>query len=236
MPNLSIWNSVDPMADKYPSLSPYNYCAWNPMKLVDPEGDSIILSKSAEAIHAKYYNKKGYEEYTNLYNKLNRDESVLFYFKEGNDNQYAKSQGSNGIIDYSETQLASYSHGCFDVEWGTPNDNYGGTIEHVYMEEFRHAGQIVEGDYKLSAASTIESEYNAKRFAIQNTRNRYSLYYDDNINHIYSIPTELYIIDTYGPERAKQYLKYGIDVDAKNRDNNVINRKEGGHYNVFPIR
>ena len=36
--DLSLWLSVDPMADKYPSLSPYNYCAWNPMKLVDPDG------------------------------------------------------------------------------------------------------------------------------------------------------------------------------------------------------
>ena len=26
------------MADKYPSLSPYAYCAWNPVKLVDPDG------------------------------------------------------------------------------------------------------------------------------------------------------------------------------------------------------
>lgn len=36
--DLSLWLSVDPMADKYPSLSPYNYCAWNPVKLVDPDG------------------------------------------------------------------------------------------------------------------------------------------------------------------------------------------------------
>ena len=40
--DLSIWLSVDPMADKYPSLSPYNYCAWNPMKLVDPNGDTLV--------------------------------------------------------------------------------------------------------------------------------------------------------------------------------------------------
>ena len=33
-----IFLSVDPMADKYPSLSPYAYCAWNPVKLVDPDG------------------------------------------------------------------------------------------------------------------------------------------------------------------------------------------------------
>ena len=35
---LTGWLSVDPMADKYPGLSPYNYCAWNPVKLVDPDG------------------------------------------------------------------------------------------------------------------------------------------------------------------------------------------------------
>ena len=33
--------SVDPMADKYPSISPYAYCAWNPMKLVDPDGRDV---------------------------------------------------------------------------------------------------------------------------------------------------------------------------------------------------
>ena len=38
-PSLSgLFISVDPMADKYPSLSPYAYCAWNPVNLVDPEG------------------------------------------------------------------------------------------------------------------------------------------------------------------------------------------------------
>ncbi len=34
----TVWLSVDPMADKYPSISPYAYCAWNPLKLVDPKG------------------------------------------------------------------------------------------------------------------------------------------------------------------------------------------------------
>ena len=38
---LTGWLSVDPMADKYPGLSPYNYCAWNPIKLVDPDGEQL---------------------------------------------------------------------------------------------------------------------------------------------------------------------------------------------------
>ena len=32
------WLSVDPMMDKYPNVSPYAYCVWNPVKLVDPDG------------------------------------------------------------------------------------------------------------------------------------------------------------------------------------------------------
>ena len=39
--DLSIWLSVDPMSDKYPSLSPYVYCADNPIKLVDPNGEEF---------------------------------------------------------------------------------------------------------------------------------------------------------------------------------------------------
>ena len=38
MSNLPIWLSVDPLADKYPNISPYAYCNWNPVKFVDPDG------------------------------------------------------------------------------------------------------------------------------------------------------------------------------------------------------
>jgi RHS repeat-associated protein len=37
----SIWLSVDPMSDKYPHLTSYNYCANNPVMLVDPDGMEI---------------------------------------------------------------------------------------------------------------------------------------------------------------------------------------------------
>ena len=56
---MTMWLSVDPMADKYPGFSPYAYCAWNrptgghehrliksnivnnPVKLVDPDGEEV---------------------------------------------------------------------------------------------------------------------------------------------------------------------------------------------------
>lgn len=41
---MTMWLSVDPMANKYPSISPYAYCAWNPVKLVDPDGREFCLN------------------------------------------------------------------------------------------------------------------------------------------------------------------------------------------------
>ena len=32
------WISVDPLADKYPWITPYAYCEWNPVKFIDPDG------------------------------------------------------------------------------------------------------------------------------------------------------------------------------------------------------
>ena len=39
-PDLSIWLSVDPMSDKYPNLTPYAYCANNPVNFIAPDGRS----------------------------------------------------------------------------------------------------------------------------------------------------------------------------------------------------
>ena len=44
---MTMWLSVDPMADKYPSISPYVYCAWNPVKLTDPDGEEIYPTQTS---------------------------------------------------------------------------------------------------------------------------------------------------------------------------------------------
>ena len=53
---MTMWLSVDPMADKYPGVSPYNYCLWNPVKFIDPDGNSPIKGiTSAIKIARKAY-------------------------------------------------------------------------------------------------------------------------------------------------------------------------------------
>ncbi len=42
-PRISTWISVDPLAEKYPNISPYVYCADNPINAIDPDGRKILF-------------------------------------------------------------------------------------------------------------------------------------------------------------------------------------------------
>jgi len=49
----SRWFSVDPLANKYPSLSPYNFVDNNPIKNVDPDGAEIVGETKKDARQAQ---------------------------------------------------------------------------------------------------------------------------------------------------------------------------------------
>ena len=46
-PVLAMWYGVDALAEKYPNIGGYVYCAGNPVKLVDLDGDSPTLATAA---------------------------------------------------------------------------------------------------------------------------------------------------------------------------------------------
>jgi RHS repeat-associated protein len=54
MSDISVWLSCDPMKDKYPYQSPYTYCGWNPIRIIDPdgrsEGDGIFVDGTGKQI------------------------------------------------------------------------------------------------------------------------------------------------------------------------------------------
>jgi RHS repeat-associated protein len=69
---LSIWLSVDPMSDKYPNLTPYAYCANNPVILVDPDGREFVeldIKFDVDEDPTRYRNTKGELLYETLDNQ-----------------------------------------------------------------------------------------------------------------------------------------------------------------------
>lgn len=54
---IALWLSVDPMFEKYPGLSPYNYCLGNPIKLMDPDGNEPQNIKEREMAYRDFQEK-----------------------------------------------------------------------------------------------------------------------------------------------------------------------------------
>ncbi|MCQ2211680.1 MAG: RHS repeat-associated core domain-containing protein [Paludibacteraceae bacterium] len=99
-PTSAAWLSVDPLWEKYVGMSPYGYCAGNPVRLVDVDGESTKVTENEDGTY-----------------------TVIGGNKEDNDNGiYCGKQ----LIGYSATPESFYN--SEEDEWmGTinPKDNSG---------------------------------------------------------------------------------------------------------------
>ena len=162
--DLSIWLSVDPMAGKYPSLSPYVYCADNPVKLVDPNGEEIDID-GFRYMPGQDCPEEASESTKNKWNSLNK----IYSYENG-----------KCIIDEMDQSTSCYSissekktngAGCYasnhDGTGGTiylnGNDNNVGTLAH----ELFHGYQDMNGRDNHSIFNEIEA--NLFSFSITGT-------------------------------------------------------------------
>ena len=72
---LSRWLVPDPLGEKYYDVSPYAYCAGNPVNLVDPEGSFIYLFGDTRAINQ--YLEMLYQSTGNIY-QINQGGQLSF--------------------------------------------------------------------------------------------------------------------------------------------------------------
>ena len=149
-PRTAAWLSQDPLSEKYYSISPYAYCAGNPVNLVDPSGMWIYI----------YYNQTQYryndgflQEYVGL-DDNNEDLFVNIEPKQGSFlanvlealNQIASlsSTGSDLISYFSGNQRDAYLHP--NIHSNKNEINLEGISNPIYLDPEAKGGYIpIEG-------------------------------------------------------------------------------------------
>ena len=106
-PTLGRWDRMDPMCEKYYSVSPYAYCGNNPINTIDPDGREIypILFQTTDsrgwANGTPYRSNKNYMEAMRMFGQTNYGRQFIGSFLKKNQNQY----GVNGNGKYSKYRL-----------------------------------------------------------------------------------------------------------------------------------
>ncbi len=158
---MTMWLSVDPMSDKYPSISPYAYCAWNPVKLVDPDGREIDISALYDkngkckysfiekALKAFAKTKLGYKELSK-YAKANQEILGVRFDKDGE--YHSKGMdlsfgGKTSSIQYSGDTGRKKVNGRLKISINLSNvTDIKSIFETICHETFIHARQAA-ADY-----------------------------------------------------------------------------------------
>ena len=83
-PVLALWYGVDALAEKYPSIGGYVYCANNPIKIIDPDGNDgeIVVEGNAITINAMIY----------IHGGRNANSTLATTYQQNIDNTWGKIQ------------------------------------------------------------------------------------------------------------------------------------------------
>ena len=160
---MTMWLSVDPMADKYPSVSPYNYCMWNPVKLVDPDGQEIWIGGLDEEIQQRLVKclgqitglqlavKKGFLISTGINTKITEyspsarkdlleaiGNTDIRVYAEESDNYFDLKGGDWGDIETNNIYISSSFH--------AGNEDYDAKTEGLGMSFLHELGHAYFGD------------------------------------------------------------------------------------------
>ena len=159
---LSSFISVDRYADKYPFISPYAYCAWNPIRLTDPTGDTCVFASDVEKnyimqlLDSKSDNYS--KEFSDVFHELDKD-SYTYIFESW---QGDKSSDGRFTPSYKDQKTALIQFTMGETK-DTRNKLLGMSEYKILFEETFHAWKYKNNDHRN--VSTCYSEALAWQFS-----------------------------------------------------------------------
>ena len=224
---LQKWLSVDPLADKNISTSPYMYCNGNPMAFVDPDGGDAIYIAFPQ-YKANGYPLTGHAGVLLIDNKT----GLTKYYEYG---RYNGALGKTRNIKVPDVELAN----------GRPSLESLSRVLKAISIKAGHGGDI-KGAYVISDKFNEMNKYATDRIAENNDPNRtpYNFLYnncatfaEDVINQDESVDKPWIVIHSpvntvdeyqeegnaaiyYDSKTDKVYMGKGNETDAKKANNN----------------
>ncbi len=164
--DLSIWLSVDPMSGKYPSLSPYVYCADNPVKLVDPNGEEYDVFITGEG--AEWVTKQLSDSYQGLnitrdkFGRLHTNVDDISSLSEDEKLIYDAINSNTVIVNMlvGETDYVQTSMGNFEINMSAA---FGGNVlsddkSMAFTSQFINKKKVIQNYYSNARGKLIAHE------------------------------------------------------------------------------
>ncbi|MDR0970902.1 MAG: RHS repeat-associated core domain-containing protein [Bacteroidales bacterium] len=150
------WLSVDPLSDKYPSLSPYVYCANNPVNLVDP--DRMQIDWVEDKNGKKYWNDNAKDQSTTKEGEKYLGEAVVVF-----NGSLDEKLGKNSNLFDDDAVLASVT--VYGPKGANDIQTYQGYTMSSDPTKF---GVMADGDYTVDYNSPGKGGKLPSHWAIEN--------------------------------------------------------------------
>lgn len=211
------WTTMDPLCEKYYSISPYAYCANDPMNAFDPNGARIYM------LFYSYGNKDDYDEdfyaaaltrYNDIKNSKDfSSKSDKIFLLGFNDLSKIKNTTENIIKEYSNkygktTEVGFFSHGGFDGPIGTIDNS-------EYFDYSKDGYQM-----KISGWEEINFNWDANAsisFYGCNTANSQFYYHPISFAQKISKSKKFNNINVYGQESSVYFSKSQTEFIKRNK-------------------
>ncbi len=168
------WLGIDPLADKYPDVSPYVYCEYNPLMYVDPDG--------------RYCNKYNERMAQQIIRKLLR---IMKKYKKMNDQEAIDliQKKIDGLRNMNDDKLYEYRFVLTPINSNETkgdglNENNQVVVKMRYADdelkshESMHGAQISCGDYDVPNGKNIENSDNG--YGVENEVEAYKMQIIEN--------------------------------------------------------